>query len=61
MSVLPARPNLEHLKKQAKALLAMLHEAKITQTDTSGAVDKQFDYSLLSEATGKPKTELGGQ
>ena len=47
--------------KQAKALLAMLHEAKITQVDTSGAVDKQFDYSLLSEATGRPKSELGGQ
>jgi hypothetical protein len=47
--------------KQAKALLSMLHEAKITQIDTSGAVDKQFDYSLLSEATGKPKSQLGGQ
>jgi hypothetical protein len=22
-------------------------------------VDKQFDYSLLTEATGKPKIELG--
>jgi ABC-type nitrate/sulfonate/bicarbonate transport system substrate-binding protein len=47
--------------KQTKALLSMLYEAKITQTDTSGAVDKQFDYSLLTEATGKPKSELGGQ
>lgn len=47
--------------KRTKALLSMLYEAKITQTDTSGAVDKQFDYSLLTEATGKSKGELGGQ
>jgi ABC-type nitrate/sulfonate/bicarbonate transport system substrate-binding protein len=45
--------------KEAKALLKMVHDAKLTQIDTSGAVDKQFDYSLLTEATGKPKTELG--
>ena len=31
------------------------------KTDTSGAVDKQFDYSLLTEATGKPKAQLGGE
>jgi hypothetical protein len=37
----------------------MVHDAKLTQIDTSGAVDKQFDYSLLTEATGKPKSELG--
>src|SRR5207237_9014709 len=45
--------------KEAKALLKMVHDAKLTQIDTSGAVDKQFDYSLLTEATGKPKIELG--
>jgi ABC-type nitrate/sulfonate/bicarbonate transport system substrate-binding protein len=47
--------------KETKALLRMLHEAKITKTDTSVAVDKQFDYSLLMEATGKPKNQLGGE
>jgi ABC-type nitrate/sulfonate/bicarbonate transport system substrate-binding protein len=47
--------------KEAKALLKMLHEAKITKADTSVAVDQQFDYSLLMEATGKPKNQLGGE
>jgi ABC-type nitrate/sulfonate/bicarbonate transport system substrate-binding protein len=47
--------------KEAKALLRMVYDAKLTQIDTSGAVDKQFDYSLLAEAAGKPKTELGGE
>jgi sulfonate transport system substrate-binding protein len=45
--------------KEAKALLKMVHDAKLTQIDTSGAVDKQFDYSLLTEATGKSKNQLG--
>jgi ABC-type nitrate/sulfonate/bicarbonate transport system substrate-binding protein len=45
--------------KEAKALLKMVYDAKLTQIDTSGAVDKQFDYSLLTEAAGKPKNQLG--
>ena len=45
--------------KEAKALLKMVYDAKLTQIDTSGAVDKQFDYSLLMEAAGKPKNQLG--
>lgn len=47
--------------KEAKALLQMIHEARITKDDTSAAVDKQFDYSLLEEATGKSKNQLGGE
>jgi ABC-type nitrate/sulfonate/bicarbonate transport system substrate-binding protein len=47
--------------KEAKALLKMVYDAKLTQIDTSGAVDKQFDYSLLTEATGKPKAQVGGE
>lgn len=47
--------------KEAKALLQMIYEAKITSVDTSVAVDKQFDYSPLMEATGKPKNQLGGE
>jgi ABC-type nitrate/sulfonate/bicarbonate transport system substrate-binding protein len=46
--------------KEGIALLKLIHEAKITQIDTSPAVDKQFDHSLLSEATGKPENQLGG-
>jgi ABC-type nitrate/sulfonate/bicarbonate transport system substrate-binding protein len=46
--------------KEGIALLKLIHEAKITQIDTSPAIDKQFDYSLLTEATGKPKDQLGG-
>ncbi len=45
---------------EAKALMGMLYEAKLTKIDTTAAVDKQFDYSLLMEATGKPKNQLGG-
>jgi ABC-type nitrate/sulfonate/bicarbonate transport system substrate-binding protein len=45
--------------KEGKALLKMVYDAKLTQIDTSGAVDKQFDYSLLTEATGKSKDQLG--
>jgi sulfonate transport system substrate-binding protein len=45
--------------KEAKALLNLIYEAKLTQTDTSGAIDRQYDYSLLSEAAGLPKTQLG--
>jgi hypothetical protein len=48
-------------QKEAKALLKLVAEAKMTQTDTSAAVDSQFDYSLLIEATGLPKTQLGGE
>jgi ABC-type nitrate/sulfonate/bicarbonate transport system substrate-binding protein len=44
---------------EAKALLKMVYDAKLTQIDTAGAVDKQFDYSLLTEAAGKPKNQLG--
>jgi ABC-type nitrate/sulfonate/bicarbonate transport system substrate-binding protein len=47
--------------KEAKALLKLIYEAKMTKIDTSGAVDKQFDYSLLMEATGKAKNQLGGE
>ena len=47
--------------KEAKALLKMVYDAKLTQIDTSGAVPKQFDYSLLTEATGKPKNQLGSE
>jgi hypothetical protein len=39
----------------------MVFDAKLTQIDTSEAVDKQFDYSLLTEAAGKPKSQLGGE
>jgi ABC-type nitrate/sulfonate/bicarbonate transport system substrate-binding protein len=46
--------------KEGIALLKLIHEAKITQIDTSPAIDKHFDYSLLMEATGKPKDQLGG-
>jgi ABC-type nitrate/sulfonate/bicarbonate transport system substrate-binding protein len=46
--------------KEGIALLKLIYEAKITQIDTSPAIDKQFDYSLLMEATGKPKDQLGG-
>ena len=48
-------------EKEAKALLNLIDEAKMTQTDTSGAVDRQFDYSLLTEATGQSKRQLGGE
>jgi ABC-type nitrate/sulfonate/bicarbonate transport system substrate-binding protein len=47
--------------KEAKSLLQLISEAKMTQTDTSGAIDRQFDYSLLTEATGKSKNDLGGE
>jgi ABC-type nitrate/sulfonate/bicarbonate transport system substrate-binding protein len=47
--------------KEAKALLQMIYDAKITKVDTSVAIDKQFDYSPLMEATGKPKNQLGGE
>jgi ABC-type nitrate/sulfonate/bicarbonate transport system substrate-binding protein len=47
--------------KETKALLKMIHEAKITEVDTSPAADKQFDYSPLMEATSKAKNQLGGE
>lgn len=47
--------------KEGKALLKLIHAASLTQTDTSAAIDRQFDYSFLSEATGKPKAQLGGE
>jgi len=46
--------------KETVALLKMIAEAGITKTDTSGAVERQFDYSVLAEATGKPKEQIGG-
>jgi ABC-type nitrate/sulfonate/bicarbonate transport system substrate-binding protein len=47
--------------KEAKALLKLVYEAKLTSIDTSDAVDKQFDFAPLMEATGKPKNQLGGE
>jgi len=47
--------------REAKALMGMLHKAKLTQIDATPAVDQHFDYSLLEEATGKPKGQLGGE
>ena len=48
-------------QKEAKALLRMIHESGVTKTDASGAVDRAFDYSFLTEATRKPMSELGGE
>jgi ABC-type nitrate/sulfonate/bicarbonate transport system substrate-binding protein len=48
-------------EKEAKALLKLIAQAQMTQTDTSGAIDRQFDYSLLTEATGQSKGQLGGE
>jgi ABC-type nitrate/sulfonate/bicarbonate transport system substrate-binding protein len=48
-------------EEEAEALLKLLAEAKMTQTDTSGAIARQFDYSVLTEATGQPKAQLGGK
>ncbi len=45
--------------QEAKALMGMLYEAKLTQIDATLAVDKQFDYSPLGEATDKPASALG--
>ena len=46
-------------RKEAKALMRMLHEAGITTIDATAAVDRTFDYSFLTEATGKSKRDLG--
>jgi ABC-type nitrate/sulfonate/bicarbonate transport system substrate-binding protein len=46
--------------KEAKVLLQLVYEAKITGIDTSPAVDRQFDYSVLMEVTGQTKAKLGG-
>jgi hypothetical protein len=48
-------------QKEAKALMQMIHEAGITKIDASPAVDRTFDYSFLTEVTGKSKRELGGE
>jgi ABC-type nitrate/sulfonate/bicarbonate transport system substrate-binding protein len=48
-------------QKETKALLTMIHDAGITKVDTTTAVDRVFDYSFLTQATGKSKAELGGE
>ena len=48
-------------QKEARALMKMIREAGITKIDASPAVDRAFDYSFLMQATGKSKTELGGE
>jgi ABC-type nitrate/sulfonate/bicarbonate transport system substrate-binding protein len=48
-------------QREAKALLRMIHEAGVTKTDTTAAIDRAFDYSFLTEAARKPKSELGGE
>jgi ABC-type nitrate/sulfonate/bicarbonate transport system substrate-binding protein len=47
--------------KEAVVLLKLIKEANITKTDTSPAVERQFDYSVLMEVTGQTKAQLGGQ
>src|SRR5262249_22874869 len=47
--------------KEAKALLTMIHDAKLTELDTSPAVVKRLDYAPRMDATGKPKNQLGGE
>ena len=39
----------------------MIHEAGITKGDTTAAIDRTFDYSLLMQVTGKSKKDLGGE
>lgn len=46
-------------RKEAKALMRMIHEAGITTIDASPAVDRVFDYTFLEEATGRSRRELG--
>jgi ABC-type nitrate/sulfonate/bicarbonate transport system substrate-binding protein len=48
-------------QKEAKALMQMIHDAGIIKIDATPAVDRVFDYSFLSEATGKSRRELGGE
>lgn len=48
-------------QREAKYLLKMIHEAGITKIDTSSAIDRVFDYTFLTQATGKSKRDLGGE
>ncbi len=48
-------------QKETAALLKMIHEAGITQIDTSPVTGRVFDYTYLMEATGKSRNELGGE
>jgi len=48
-------------RSKAKALMQLIHEAGITQIDATPAVDSMFDYSFLSEVTGKSGRQLGDE
>jgi len=48
-------------QQRGRALLKMMHEAGLTKTDTSDAIDRTFDYRYLMATTGKSKHELGGE
>jgi sulfonate transport system substrate-binding protein len=48
-------------QKETKALMQMIHEAGITKIDATATVDRVFDYSFLSEATGRSTREVGGE
>jgi ABC-type nitrate/sulfonate/bicarbonate transport system substrate-binding protein len=48
-------------QKEAAVLLKLINEAGLTKADTSPAVGRQFDYSVLMDVTGQTKAQLGGQ
>ncbi|HEY1361571.1 MAG TPA: ABC transporter substrate-binding protein [Xanthobacteraceae bacterium] len=48
-------------RKEAKALMQMIHDAGITSIDATPAVDRVFDYSFLEQATGKSRRDLGDE
>ena len=52
-------PDYKMYKGQALAIAVMMRDLKYVSKDVSGPVAKNFDYSFLQAATGKPASELG--
>ena len=54
-----AYPDYRMYRTQTIAIAKMMRDLHYVSTDVTPAIDKNMNYTFLSEATGKPKTALG--
>jgi ABC-type nitrate/sulfonate/bicarbonate transport system substrate-binding protein len=54
-----AYPDYRMYRTQTVAIAKMMRDLHYVSTDVTPAIDKNMNYTFLSEATGKPKTALG--
>ncbi|VVD78949.1 ABC transporter substrate-binding component [Pandoraea communis] len=54
-----AYPDYHMYRTQTVAIAKMMKDLRYVSTDVTGGIEKNMNYTFLSEATGQPKTALG--